>query len=163
MDGGRAEYSRFSSAMDGTAAMTVSRPRQLSSKTVHLLSAGLWTRYIIFTDHPDNHRLWGQNTKDMDGKDAVSRLCPPGYLILCFASCKFVIFNYIYVFIVAIQPEIWSKPRQIIKTFHPGHSSFELLPSSRWYRSFKSRTNNLKGFYPTAITTLNAKNNPSTL
>lgn len=50
---------------------------------------------LISTDHPDNHRLWGQNTQDVDWTDAVSRVCPPGYLILCFASCKFVIFTYI--------------------------------------------------------------------
>ena len=52
------------------------------------------------------------------------------------------------------------KAWNIIKdSFLPGHSLFELLPSGRWFRSVKTRTNRFKhSFYPTTITTLNAAN-----
>ncbi len=40
---------------------------------------------------------------------------------------------------------------------HPGHNLFGLLPSGRWYRTIKTRTNRLKNsFYPTAVNVLNA-------
>lgn len=44
---------------------------------------------IVFTDHPDNHRLRRQDTKDVDGADAVGGVRPPRHLLLCLASCKF--------------------------------------------------------------------------
>ncbi len=43
---------------------------------------------FVFTDHPDNDRLRGQDTKELDRTDAVCRICSPGHLVLCLASSK---------------------------------------------------------------------------
>lgn len=47
---------------------------------------------IVFTDHPDNHRLRRQDAKDVDGADAVRGVRPPRHLLLCLASCKLFFF-----------------------------------------------------------------------
>lgn len=55
---------------------------------MHVSTFGILQLFIVLTDHPDDHWLWGQDTKDVDRTDAVRWVCSPGHLLLCLASSK---------------------------------------------------------------------------
>lgn len=56
-------------------------------KSLILILQDVMMNYVI-TDHIDNHWLWRQDPKDVDGTDVVRWVCPPGNLLLCLARCK---------------------------------------------------------------------------